>query len=111
MYQSIPGLTIPPGQLFDGQILHPREKRVQNPHPQAYKNELKPNPRGHYPQLFTIKTWKKWYRSHVKLHDFIIFRWLKDKLGLQLRPRLHQVKFTLINCKTVWIFVCISLIR
>ena len=25
-------------------------------------------------------------RSHVKLQDFIIFRWLKDKLGLQLRP-------------------------
>ena len=29
---------------------------------------------------------KKWDRNHVKLQDFIIFRWLKDKLGLQLSP-------------------------
>ena len=29
---------------------------------------------------------KKWDRYHVKLQDFIIFRWLKDKLGLQLSP-------------------------
>ena len=34
---------------------------------------------------------KKWDRNHVKLQNFIIFRWLKDKLGLQLRPRLHQL--------------------
>ena len=27
---------------------------------------------------------------YVKLHNFIIFRWLKDKLGLQLRPRLQK---------------------
>ena len=33
---------------------------------------------------------KKWDRNHVKLQDFIIFRWLKDKLGLQLTfPEFH----------------------
>ena len=39
MYQSIPGLTIPPGNFFDGQIPHlpGQKKRVQNPHPRAYK--------------------------------------------------------------------------
>ena len=60
MYQSIPSLTIPPpwakplGNFFDGRIPHPRAKRVQNPHPRAYKKELKPHPQGHFPQLFTI---------------------------------------------------------
>ena len=29
---------------------------------------------------------KKWDRNHVKVQDFIIFRWLKDKLSLQLSP-------------------------
>ena len=63
MFQSIPSLTIPippprakPGQFFDGQIPHPRAKRVQNPHLRAYKNELKPHHWGHFPRLFTIKT-------------------------------------------------------
>ena len=47
MYQSIPSLTIPPGNFFDGRIPHPRPKKgVQNPHPRAYKNELKPHPQG-----------------------------------------------------------------
>ena len=31
---------------------------IQNPTTRAYKNELKPHPRGHFSQLFTIKTWK-----------------------------------------------------
>ena len=62
MYQSIPSLTSPPrakpGQFFDRQFPHhhPPGKRVQNPHPQAYKNELKPHHRGHFPKLFTMKT-------------------------------------------------------
>ena len=34
----------------------PGQKRVQNSHPRAYKNELKPHPQGHFPELFTIKT-------------------------------------------------------
>ena len=47
MYQSIPSLTIPPGNFFDGRIPHsPGKKRVENPHPRAYKNELKRHPRG-----------------------------------------------------------------
>ena len=53
MYQSIPSLTIPPGNFFDGRI----------PHPRAYKNELKPHPQGHVPQLFIIKTWKMRQKS------------------------------------------------
>ena len=48
MYQSIPSLTIPPpGNFFDGRIPHSLGKRkVQNPYPQAFKNELKPHLRG-----------------------------------------------------------------
>ena len=69
MYQSVPSLTIPPGQnpgnFFDGQIPHPWAKRDPNPHPRAYKNELKPHHQGQNapgggdlarPQLFKIKT-------------------------------------------------------
>ena len=48
-----------PGQFFlMGEFPTPGQKRVQTPTLRAYKNELKPHPRGHYPQLFTIKTWK-----------------------------------------------------
>ena len=42
-------------------------------------------------------------RNHVKLQ-------LKDKLSLQLCPVYIIGKFTLINCKTLQIFVRISLI-
>ena len=35
---------------------------------------------------------RKWDRNNVKLHNFIIFRWSKDKLGLQLWPRLQKAK-------------------
>ena len=57
MYQSIPSLTIPPGNFFDGRIPHPPDKKeFKTPTSRDYKNELKPHPRGHYPQLFTIKT-------------------------------------------------------
>ena len=60
MYQSIPSLTISPGNFFDGRIPHPPSKKeFKTPNPRAYKNELKPHPRGHFPQLFTIKAWKK----------------------------------------------------
>ena len=49
----------PQGNFLDGRIPLPQGKeRVQNSHPRAYKNELKPRPRGHYPELFTINTWK-----------------------------------------------------
>ena len=55
---------------------------------------------------------KRWDRNHVKLQDFIIFRWLKHKLDLQLSLVYIIGKFTLINCKTLYIFVRIySLIR
>ena len=59
MYQSIPSLTIPPppGNFSDELIPHPPGKNgVQNPHPRAYKNELKPHLRGHFPHLFAMKT-------------------------------------------------------
>ena len=47
MYQSIPSLTIPPGNFFDGRIPHPPgKKEFKTPTPRAYKNELKPTPRG-----------------------------------------------------------------
>ena len=51
MYQSIPSLTIPPGQnpraiFLMGEFPTPGQKGVQNPHPRAYKNELKPHPGG-----------------------------------------------------------------
>ena len=39
-----------------GEFPTPGQNRVQNPHPRAYKNELKPHSRGHFPQLFTINT-------------------------------------------------------
>ena len=41
MYQSIPSLTILPGNFFDGQIPHtPGKKELKTPTPWAYKNEL-----------------------------------------------------------------------
>ena len=47
MYQSIPSLTIPLGTFFDGQIPHHQAKKdFKTPNPQAYKNKLKPHPRG-----------------------------------------------------------------
>ena len=61
MYQSIPSLTIPPrakplGKFLMGEFPTPGQKGVQNPHPRAYKNELKPHPRDISSRLFTIKT-------------------------------------------------------
>ena len=56
MYQSIPSLTIPPGNFFDGRIPHPLGKKgVQNPHSRPIKTSLNPTP-GHFSQLFTVKT-------------------------------------------------------
>ena len=88
----------PPGNSFNGPISHPLgKKRVQNPTPGPIKTAKTP-PLGAFS---TIKTSKN-ETNHVKLQDFIIFRRLKDKLGLRLRPRLHVLgKFTLINCKTL----------
>ena len=55
---------------------------------------------------------KKSDRNHVKLQDFIIFRWLKDKRDLIGDPAYIIGKFTLRNCKTLYIFVRMySLIR
>ena len=50
MYQSIPSLTIsPPGNFFIGRIPHPRAKKGFKPSTLwAYKNELKPHPRGNF---------------------------------------------------------------
>ena len=33
---------------------------------------------------------KKWDRNHVKLQDFIIFRWLKDKLVTLLTSSTYK---------------------
>ena len=115
MYQSIPALTIPrakpPSNFFDGRIPHPwSKKEIQNPHP--WKRANIPPPGAFFSIIHYKKNMKKWDRNHVKLQDFIIFRWLKDKLGLQLIPVYIIGKFTLINCKTLYIFVRIySLIR
>ena len=55
---------------------------------------------------------KKSDGNPVKLQDFFIFRWLKDKRDLIGDPAYIIGKFTLINCKTLNIFVRIySLIR
>ena len=35
MYQSIPRLTIPPSNFFDGRIPHPLAKKEFKPHPQG----------------------------------------------------------------------------
>ena len=41
MYQSIPSLTIPPGNFFDGRIPHPLgKKEFKTPSPRAFKKEL-----------------------------------------------------------------------
>ena len=59
MYQSIPSMTSPdkPWAIFlMGKFPTPGQKKSSKPHPWAYKNELKPHPRGYFPQLFTIKT-------------------------------------------------------
>ena len=48
---------------------------------------------------------KKWDRNHVKLQNFILFRWLKDKRDLIGDPAYIIGKFTLIHCKTLYIFV------
>ena len=39
------GVQNPPGNFFDGWIPHPRAKKEFKT-PRAYKNELKPHPRG-----------------------------------------------------------------
>ena len=51
MYQSIPSLTIPPlakppGNFLMGEFPTPGQKRSSKPHPQAYKNEIKPHTLG-----------------------------------------------------------------
>ena len=80
-----------PGKFFDGRIPHPSGKKgVQNPHPSGLSKPAKTPPPGHFFSIIHYKNTKKWDRNHVKLQDFIIFRWLKNKLGLQLlSPRLH----------------------
>ena len=94
MYQSIPILTIPPGQnpqemFLMGEFPTPRAKRkFKTPTHLAYKNELKPHP-GEFPPIIYYKNMKKWDRNHINLQDFIIFGWLKDKLGLQLSHTAH----------------------
>ena len=89
MYQSIPSLTILPGNFLMGEFpITPEQKRSSKPHPRAYKNEVKPTP-GAFFSIIHYKNMKNWDRNHVKLQDFIIFRWLKDEL---LCPRLHLAK-------------------
>ena len=77
MYQSIPSLTIPPGNFLMGEFSNPRAKRkFKTPTPRAYRNELKPHP-GAFSSIIHYKNMKKWDRNHVKLQDFVTFRWLK----------------------------------
>ena len=54
MYQSSPSLTIPRAIFLMGEFPTPGQKRVQNPHLRAYKNELKPHP----PAFFSIIHYK-----------------------------------------------------
>ena len=75
------------------------KKEFKTSTPWAYKNELKPHPRAFF-SIIHYKNMKKLDRNHVKLQDFIIFRWSKETLGLQLSPVYIIGKFTLINCKT-----------
>ena len=53
MYQSIPSLIIlrakPLGNFLMGEFPPQGKKEFKTPIPQAYKNELKPHPRGHFP--------------------------------------------------------------
>ena len=106
MYQSIPSLTIPPppwANFLMGEFPTPlsgAKKKFKTPTPRAYKNELKPHP-GAFFSIIHYKNMEKWDRNHVKLQDFIIFRWLKGKLGLQLSPVYIIGKFILINCRTL----------
>ena len=95
-----------------GEFPTPRAKKVfKTPTPQVYKNELKPHPRAFF-SIIRYKNMKKSDWNHVKLQDFIILRWLIDKLDLMGDPAYIIGKFTLINCKTLYIFVRIySLIR
>ena len=47
MYQSIPSLTIPPGNFLMDEFPTPRAKKeFKTPTVRAYKNELKPHPGG-----------------------------------------------------------------
>ena len=71
-----------------GESPPPGQKESSKPDPQAYKNELKPHLRA-FSSIIHYKNMKKWDRNHVKLQDFIIFRWLKDNLGLQLSHTAH----------------------
>ena len=43
-----------PGNFLISEFPTPHAKESLTP--RAYKNELKPHTRGHFPQLFTIKT-------------------------------------------------------
>ena len=78
----------PPGNFFDGRIPHPRAKKFKIPPPGPIKTSWNPTP-GPFSSIIHNKNMKKWDKNHEKLRNFIIFRWFKDKLGLQLRPRLH----------------------
>ena len=86
---EFPAWPSPPGKFFDGRIPHPRAKKeFRTPTPGLQKRAKTQLP-GAFSSIIHYKNMKKWDRSPVKLQDFIIFRWSKDKLGLQLRPRLQ----------------------
>ena len=63
----------------------PGKKGVQNPTPGPIKMSQNPTPRAFF-SVIHYENMKTWDRNHVKLQDFIIFRWLKDKSDLQLIP-------------------------
>ena len=63
MYQSIPSLTIPPGQpsgkFLKGRIPHPPGTgKAQNPDPRGRKIALNPHPWGNYFRKSSKKTTK-----------------------------------------------------
>ena len=68
MYQPIPSQTIPLGNFFDGRIPTPEQKRVQNPHPRAYKNELKPTS-GAFSSVIHNKNMKKMRQKSCKMYN------------------------------------------
>ena len=88
LYQSIPGMIIPPGKsagtFFDERIPHAAgKKKVQTPTPRASTNELKPHPRGIFLN-YSLQKHEKMRQKSCKTARFYHLA----KLGLQLSDTL-----------------------
>ena len=102
MYQSIQAWPSPrakPRALFlIGEFPTPQAiKEFKTPTTLAYKTRAKTPPPVAFSSNITKKKQEKMRQKSCKTASFIIFRWLKDKLGLQVRPPFTLGKFTLIN--------------